>query len=379
MNEILRLELSPEDVTSWLVANDWRQVSAGRGTAALWARAADEVLQPLAPYATDYRLRLADLLHTLARTEQRDALLITQEILSEGADVCEWRATGEQIDQYTIPLDDGDRLVHGARTAFVAAANATVHRRGYFGHSLARAAREHAKSVRMGQTLPGSYIVPIISHVSGSTLVPGGQQDGLDIRVDTQPFGRRVMIQLAEALSTIQDLAVNADPPNMRRINESVGRGVSHELCGAVSEILGADSVDGLDVNFAWARRLPVREPVKRVRLPKESLANVRAIAESLRGSEVVAEQTIVGIVRGTRRDPAEELGLVTVRAPIGSTDRLVHMRLSREDFHQALMAADEERLVYVTGTLAREPGRQWKFESISNFGYAEFMSEQDR
>ncbi|MFI7067080.1 hypothetical protein ACIBL3_39205 [Kribbella sp. NPDC050124] len=379
MNDLLRLELAPEDVTSWLAANDWRRVPASQETAALWVRSAHEVLQPLAPGSTDYRLRLADLLRTLARAEKRDALLITQEILSEGADVCEWRATGEQINQYTIPLDDGDRLVHGARTAFVAAANATVHRRGYFGHSIAKAAREHAKSVRMGQTMPGSYIVPIISHVSGSTLVPGGQEDGLDIRIDAQPFGRRVMIQLAEALSTIQDLAVDADPPNMRRINESVGHGVSHELCAAVSEVLAADSVDGLDVSFAWARRLPVRDAVERIRLPKASLPNVQGIAESLRGSQVVAEQTIVGIVRGTRRDPAEEFGLVTIRAPIGSTDRLVHMWLGRDDFHQALMAADEERLVYVTGTLAREPGRQWKFESITNFGYAEFMSEQDQ
>lgn len=377
MTELPRYEVAPEDVTSWLTANDWERISSGRGSAALWTRSRAELLQPLTPEASDYILRLDDMLRTLSRVEERDSDLLTQEIVNEGADICEWRASGGSVNDSTISLEDGSRLIQGARGAFVAAANATIHRRGYFGHSSAKVAREYAKSVRMAQTRRGSYIIPIISRIPSATLTVQDQQDTLGIQVEAQPFERRVMARLAEALTTVQELAVDAaDGPSTQVLNQAVATGVSYELCSSLTEVLSADAVEDLNVSFGWARRLPVRNPISRVHLPKDCLPILSRMAEDLRGSEVVAEQTIVGYVRGHRGEPDEESQVVIVRASIGQRDRLVRMSLGRADFHQALMAADERRPVFVTGTLAREPGRQWRFETISNFGYAEFMSD---
>ncbi|MFK4085023.1 hypothetical protein ACI2LF_12995 [Kribbella sp. NPDC020789] len=380
MTELHRFDVAPEDVTSWLTANGWERISSGRGAAALWTRARDELLQPLTQEALDYPLRLDEMLRTLSKVEERDPTQLTQEIANEGADICEWRAEGESTHDATISLEDGSRLIQGARSAFVAAANATIHRRGYFGHSSARAAREYAKSVRMAQTRRGSYIIPIISRIPSATLTARDQQDTLEIQVEAQPFERRVMARLAEALTTVEELAVDvADAPSTQILNQAVASGVSHELCASLADVLSADSVEGLSISFGWARRLPVQRHIGRVRLPKNCLPILISMAEELRGSEVVAEQTVVGYVRGHRGEPDEESREVTVRASVGQRDRLVRMSLGRDDFHQALMAADERRPVFVTGTLAREPGRQWRFDSISNFGYAEFMSELDR
>lgn len=229
MTEFTRYELLPQDVTSWLLANGWLRLSSGEGPAALWTRESSEVLQPLRPEASDYQLRLQDMLRILTRTEQRDESLLSQEIAVEAADVCEWSAIFESDNDYSIALEDGERLVRGAKSAVVAAANASIRLRGYFGHSTKKAAREHAKTVRMGQTQRGSYVIPIISRIPGATLT-ARKDDTLDIEVNAQPFERRVMEQLAEALATINIVALESrGKPSARIVNESVANGVSYE------------------------------------------------------------------------------------------------------------------------------------------------------
>jgi hypothetical protein len=160
--------------------------------------------------------------------------------------------------------------------------------------------------------------------------------------------------------------------PTMRRVNESVAQGVSYELCAAVAHVLTADSIGGLDVKFGWARRLPQSQEVSAVVFPKESGPAVGQMATLLRGSEVVAEQTAYGFIRGHKREHGEAVGEVTIRT--GKSDRLVQIPLDEEWFSQALQAAGEDRPIFAKGALVREPGRRWHFESVSEFGFAEFM-----
>jgi hypothetical protein len=363
----------PQDVASWLVANDWRKVSRGEALAALWSRGPQEVVQPLAREASDYALRFADMLRRLAAWEHKPEEALAQEMTFEASDVSEWRASGVSARDFTVPLEDGFDLIRGARNAFVAAANSAIHRRGYVGHGSLKVAREHAKTVRMGQTRRGSYIVPIISRIPGATEQPEDGQERFNIDVSAQPFERRVMSLLAVSLDTVAELAIRSDSePTMRQVNESVGNGVSYELCSALSSVLEAESFGDVDVAFSWARRVANNPDIEQVSLPKESGHVIRRMAERLRGSDVVAEQVIQGHVRLHRREPEEDEGFVYVRASVGDKQRTIGMTLTAEQMHEALMAADEKKQVYVRGRLVREQGRAWRFESISEFGIAE-------
>jgi hypothetical protein len=375
MTELIPNEVLPEDAASWLAYHGWERVRSRSNVAALWRLGDNEVLQPISSQTADYYRRWSDMLSSLSRFAAKSPEALVDEMLYEGADVCEWRASVGITDS-TIALEDGHRLVNGARNAFIAAANATIHRRGYFGHHTTKAAREHARAVRMAQTRRGSYVIPIISRVPGATTTSEDERGRFDIQVSSQPFERRVMVQLAEALQAIQELAVGTrrPPPSMRILNERVANGVSHELCSAVADVLTTDSLGDLGVNFSWARRLPTRSDVRRVELPRSSAPIIKNMAEHLRGSEVVAEQTLYGYVRGHVHDRDEDTGDVTIRAAIGTRERLVRMTLDRTRLHQALMAADELRPVYVTGTLVRDPGRIWQFATVSEFGFAEFI-----
>lgn len=364
----------PEDIASWLASNDWQRISAQSSQRpVLWTLGSRELLQPTLREANDYELRVSQMLRSLSAWSERSVEALAEEMIHEGSDVTEWRANGLHERDFSVPLDDGLALVQSVRNAFVAAANAAIQRRGYFGHSTLKAARDHARVVRMGQTRRGSYIVPIISRVPGATEQADDEQGRLDIDVSAQPFERRVMAQLADALDAVHDLAVRSDrEPTTRELNERIGSGVSHELCMALEGMLAAPSFGDVDVSFSWARRAASHPDVEQVVFPKESATVIGKMAENLRGSDVIAEQVLSGSVWITKLAAGDSEGTIKVHAAIGTKVRTVTVPLNRDQMHEAQVAAAEERPVFIRGRLVREQGRAWHFESVSEFGVAE-------
>jgi hypothetical protein len=181
------------------------------------------------------------------------------------------------------------------------------------------------------------------------------------------------MAQLAQALRTVETLAVQADrEPTQRELNESIGNGVSYELCSALDSALGAESFSKLDVSFHWARRAARHPDISKVELPREVGAIVHRMAENLRGSDIIAEQILTGWVWQTKLEPGEESGEVKMKASIGRQTKTVNLSLNSEQMHEAYTAADQRRPIFIRGQLVREQGRTWFFESISEFGIAE-------
>jgi hypothetical protein len=288
----------------------------------------------------------------------------------------ELEASHETLVDFTIPLADASKLINGAREVVIAAASATLFRRGYFGHSKPRAAREHAESVRMGQTRRGSYVIPIISRLPGEDISSHFEEERLELETSVEPFGRQVMVGLARSLGVVQELAVGQDrEPSMRQLNESVEIGVSSELCGGVASMLEADAVGNLQVTFEWARRIPEPQHVPaHVDFPQDVRPVLSRMSERLRQSDVVAEQQIVGYVRSLKRDEDEENGTVTVRAATGRIRRDIKMVLGPADYEQATQANNERRPVMAMGTLRRESGKALWLTNVRHFGFAQFL-----
>ncbi|MCA1706291.1 MAG: hypothetical protein LC808_24705 [Actinobacteria bacterium] len=88
-------------------------------------------------------------------------------------------------------------------------------------------------------------------------------------------------------------------------------------------------------------------------------------------GSEVVAEQTIVGRVRSLRKDDDNESDAVTIRSALGKEGRLIRMTLPKIYRSEVTRAYEEEFPVYVKGKLARHSGKIWQLHSVSDFGDA--------
>jgi hypothetical protein len=359
--------VAPADVTDWLSAHGWSETGRLGDIASRWETDGHGVVVPLLDTSPDFGLRWDEMLTGLADALDTDPEGVVLAVTKAGSDIAEFRAAGEGRIDDSIPLGDAAVLIESVRRLLQASANSTLQPRSYYGHSLPDAAREHARSVRMGQTRRGSYIVPVISRVP--ILEAEDDDDALLFEDDVyQPFARSAMLRLAQGLTTLRDLTHSKAQPTRSQITESVGAGVSSELCEAVASTLETESIANLDVSFSWAERLPVSSAYDRVVLEGAAAPAVREVANILKGQAVVGRQTFVGYVKRLDRGEEDEIGRITLRALDNDKARNITMDLTDDDYHVAGEANTDRRMVSATGVLQREPGRALRFTEVTDF-----------
>lgn len=359
--------IAPHDVTDWLKTHGWSETGKLGDIASRWETQGYGVVVPLLGSSSDFHLRWHEMLDGLAEALDTDPDGVVLTVTKAGSDIAEFRAAGEGRIDDSIPLGDAAVLIESVRRLLQASANSTLQPRSYYGHSLPDAARDHARNARMGQTRRGSYIVPVISRVP--ILEPEDEEDApLFEDVAYQPFARSAMLRLYEGLSTLRDLT-HGPAPSRSQITESVGAGVSSELCEAVACTLETESIANLDVTFSWAERLPLSSTANpRVQLDGAAAPLVRQVASVLKGEAMVGRQTLVGYVKRVERGETDEVGRITLRVLDNDKARNVWLELNETDYHTAGEANIDRRTVSVTGTLHREPGRALRFDDVSDF-----------
>lgn len=357
--------LVPADVTEMLRLRGWSRVSTLGDIAQRWQKDADRVVVPLSPESPDFTLRWSEMLDRLAASFATDQAGVLLAVAKTGSDIAEFSASG-QIDD-SLPLGDASTFIDSVRRAMQASANSALQPRSYYGHSLPDAAREHARSVRMGQTRRGSYVVPVISRLP--VLQPEDLDDALLFQdAAYQPFARSAMLKLAGGLVALRDLTEGPTEPTRSKITEAVGAGVSSELCEAVAHTLAAESITDLKVTFTWAERLPASSAPKDVRLESDAVPLLRHVAGTLKGEPVVGRQTVVGYVKKLDRGEDDEVGRITLRVLDSDKARNITLELNDADYHVAGEANTERRMVAVTGVLNREPSRSLRFTEVDEF-----------
>lgn len=357
--------LLPTDVTEWLRIHGWTQAASLGKIAQRWQSETTRVVVPMLPSSPDFTLRWSEMLDHLADNFDTNPAGLLLAVTKAGSDIAEFRASG-QIDD-SLPLGDASTFIDSVRRAMRASANSALQPRSYYGHSIPDAARDHAGNVRMGQTRRGSYIVPVISRLP--ILQPDDGDDAvLFEEVAYQPFARSAMLKLARGLTAVRDLTHGQAEPTRSQITETVGRGVSSELCEAVVNTLETKSIADLDVAFTWAERLPTSSAPEHLRLESEAVPLLRRVGSILKGEPVVGRQTFVGYVKRLDRDEDDEVGRITLRALDNDKARNIMMDLNEADYHAAGEANTERRMVAATGVLHREPGRALRFTQVDDF-----------
>lgn len=371
--------VAPSDVAAWLRHHGWERVASLGDIAQRWQGEGTHVVVPLLGSAPDFSLRWEEMLSHLARAFNTDDAGVLMAVAEAGSDIAEFRAIG-QIDD-SLPLGDAATFIDSVRRWMQASANSALQPRSYFGHSVPDAARDHARNVRMGQTRRGSYIVPVISRLP--VLAPENVDDAvLFDEVTYQPFARTAMLRLAEGLTALRNLTHGSSTPSPTKITEAVGAGVSSELCEAVANTLETGSIDGLDISFTWAARLPVANSPQAVSLEDGAVEVIRAVENALKGEPIVGHQTVTGYVKRLDRGEDDEVGRATLRVLDNDKARNVTVELNDDDYHIAGEANTERKMVSATGILNRTPGRALRFSEVTQFKFWErlpvFFSDED-
>jgi len=350
------------EVVSYLARSGWRRSLAG-DFAEIWQYLLDEnvtVMVPKIENAPDFSKSVKLLTRELAQAENRSSIDIEQEIFRQFLDVTDLRADGDQISDGTIPLGAGINLFNSASRLMVSAAAATIHRQGYYGRSIPHAAHDHARRLRLGQTRPGSYVVPIISNARfGAAIEYRRDEPRLDVESDDQRFERRVLSTLSRALQTLAEMTVVRDRmPTTADILSSVDEGVSSELCSAVLGVI-KKGVATFDVTFKWAPAAPVPIDLSdHIVFTNESVLAVDEVKAKLKKSKTPTEQVVFGVIRRLSLSKNEEKGRVHMETALNGKSRMVSFTLDLETYRRAARYHGERRPVVVTGILDDTPGK---------------------
>ncbi|MEV0253034.1 hypothetical protein AB0H82_01990 [Streptomyces sp. NPDC050732] len=363
-------DFGPEEIRSYLKVTGWAPVSGG-DVAELWRLPgpADEVvLVPMKPGAPDFAKRARILIQDLARIEFEDIQTVHDAVATVYNDVTDLRASHPSMSDGSIPLESGYELFVSAKRLRVASAAATIRRQGHFRNFPTRA-RDQAREVRLGQTRRGSYIVPIISQARSPEDVYSPRQDHIDVQVEETLFDRRVTATMSRALGVLEDMAGADHEPTPSEINDSIGEGVSYELCQALAKVVNTESVSALDVAFNWSRvAAPPPGTPARVEFNRDAIEIVDLVSEQLKTKVYTREHLIYGVVTDLSRHPDDDTGRVGVQTLIQRRSRTVWMDLADSDYHTAVHCHDAGIPVRVSGMLTSPPGGLARMK-VTGFG----------
>ncbi|MEU3559349.1 hypothetical protein [Kitasatospora sp. NPDC006786] len=364
------LAFGPNEIRSYLKVNGWAPVDGGE-LAELWSLPgfADEVvLVPLKQTAPDFTKRVHILLNDLARVEAQETRTVHDAITTVYHDVTDLRASHPSLSDGSIPLEAGYELFVSAKRLRVASAAATLRRQGHFRNFPSRA-REQAREVRIGQTRRGSYIVPIISQARSPLEVYTPGQNDIDAGVEEVLFDRRVTATMSRALGVLEEMASAEREPTPSEITDSVGEGVSYELCQALAKVVNADSVNALDVSFNWSRvAAPPPGAPPQVTFNEDTIEILDKVSTQLKTRTSTRQHLIYGVVTNLSRQPDDDDGRVGVRTLLQRRIRVVWMTLPPDVYHVAVRCHDEGVPVQVQGVLTSPPGGHATME-VSHFG----------
>ena len=113
--------LRAEDVQLYLVGHGWKRDDASsdpQGSVYRYPAISDaEALLPGRRDLADYVERMADVVQILAAVEERNALQVLADLSMPPADVLRLQITARDATLSTLPLEEGIRLIQGARAA----------------------------------------------------------------------------------------------------------------------------------------------------------------------------------------------------------------------------------------------------------------------
>lgn len=354
--------VEPGDVAAYAKASGWDLIEERPGKASFWRLPKDrgedvELVLPLSKNLGDYYPRLSDAVALLADVDKLTPQQVVDGIRARFEDVFRTRLIRADAGDGTVPLHDGAEAIAKIADLFEAAAVTAVRKTPAYQKPPVEA-RKFLSTARLGQTEIGSYVVTVHSRLP--------KQRDLEHPV---PFERDVLVTLATALAAAKAAVSASDSP--AAFTQSVGKGVSANLCRALFSLGCRPEVSQLEFNVNWATAEPASPDVpRRVVFTQPAFPTLRAAAKYLSRIEPEAEFTVVGTVRRLEKeDPTllDEPGSIAIMGNVHGEIHPITVKLKAPEYIEAIHAHEQGRVVRVVGTL-RQDGDRFRLENPRDF-----------
>lgn len=371
--------VAPNAIHAYLRAHGWRHVEAYGDKGDVYGLDdAPEIVAPASSDFGDYALRVGEIIDILGRVEDRAQLQVLRDLGAATTDLIRVRAPDAEEDG-SIAIGAGVTFIEQSRDLLMAAACAARQPRATFRAGSVREAVDYLANVRMGQTERGSFIVTLLSPVPPA-LGPTDLFEGEDPRhaIAHAPFGRRVSHTLVGALMAVKEaVALTNRGGDIEVFRERIGRGVSANLCRAVSGLIEAG--DGVDVSLNWALTRPAHDgrTPPRISFAPGDAAVLGEAAVLLASRDSRSNERLEGFVTRLKREENTGPGRVTIKALVDGELRSVSMDLGPADYDEIASAYDGRCTVLVEGDL-QSRGQRWTLVNPSGIEIVPVTADDD-
>lgn len=329
-------------VQGWSLVNEpdafieiWRYASEGGG----------ELLLP-SEHAVDKDFLLREALRKLALLREVTASQLTQDVRELAENLVSIRVAHPDVEDGSIPLEDGIALNINAKELLSAAANAALERRPLYQGRPPALVSALLQNARLGQTTHGSYMI----HVFCKDPLQNEQPVGF-ARIATRTLGS-ALFGLKEALDEY------GQSENPISFEAALTRGASANLCEAIAKFSGKDHARTVEIslNIGAVDQL-TPSPKVTVEFPPSLQPYLRIAANYYRQTYTLPSETIIGIVERLDRRAEQDAGVIRIAATLSNgAQRSVSVHLEIDEYPIAIHAHENKQLVQVNGSIIVTP-----------------------
>jgi hypothetical protein len=363
-NKHQAIYLTPDKISRYLTHKNWFIDGKIGDVATIWHHNKNFYFELILPDNTnilDFNDRINDLLLNLAKIEKRKVELIIDDINNYFTDQYSVRVIHSDVDDGTIPLDDGVLLIEKTKDLITSAALATLNKKKVFSGNRPQEANEYLNKIRLGQTEIGSFIIKIISPIEISSVE---QKDE-----NLVSFTRSVTTTLSKSLKAICEAIekYNSDG-ELLIFSHAVNLGVSANLCEALIGLSGSNKTRDFEINISLSHGEIDTQQIKvNHRFNSKHVEVLKIAAEYYKDNFIIRDYKVSGIVKKLSRDLTDDTGLITVETKVHEKSKSVSIELLEDDYLEAIHAHENKHIIECIGDLHVSP-RSAKLLAYKNF-----------
>ena len=342
----LTTEITVAQLEAYLLQKQWYVDGDIRKIAKIWHRRQDEdaeVVLPL-PTARDFHQRLKDAITTIASYEKRETSALLRDIKCLFANFITVRVIHADTKDGTIPINDGVLLVTKAKDLLSAAAQSVFVKRKHYTGNAPKEAKDYLETLRLGQTEVGSYVVNVIAPLQESAEHESATAEAI-------PLAQAITLNLvtglealAKANETYEELG------DLRVFDDAVLSGASANMCDALLGFSGAHNNRAFEVTVTAAASPLFESDPKKFAFGAPQVAMLQKASGYYKDDYVLRQRQLVGHITKLSRPKDETSGTITVDATVNGVERKVKVALMGEDYHMAVLAHYDGKVVRVDG-----------------------------
>ena len=357
--------ISAHDVAAYVRSTGWSCLGNYSREASVFGKNEHSLLVPLASDYADYGRRMLEIVANLAKFEGRPENSILRDLAYASSDVFRIRLANPLFDDGEVTLDQGILLFDNAQKIVQAAARSALSPKAYH---LARAgtqAEEFLKTVKLGQTEIGSYILTIVFPVTPDLLDGEESESAL-------PFERKVTRSLVTGLNALET-AVRSQvaKPSLEPFLSAINLGVSANLCEAISNIGEKTNGSTVETQLTWARNRHIPELDTKTRFLGGDFSYLRSAATRLKEQDWEDDLQIIGQVTRIESEKVLFGGEVFIYGLVGESPRRVKVTLNKDQYKQANEAHLAGQNIEIGGRL-QKIGKYLTIDSPTSFSVLE-------